>query len=608
MGNPSDLIPISPPSSSEFLILTIAFNEASFIEQQIVLLKKYLQDPFDHIIVDNSSDLAVRKSIRTICLTYGVGYAGVPFSNPYRENKSHAAAMHWAYYHLVRKSKVRVFGFLDHDIFPLSTYSILARINNGIYGRVMHAYSKDSYQEYVSQKIPYWSLWAGFCFFEKNLVKGFFPWSLNFFSKHFPDGFFLDTGGGLWNKLYSKMAYPRPLASYEVKQISDNAEGIQNQSFELLDHLWIHFVSLSNWRAINDIEGKKAKLEEILAKARNHGVTTQPKDWMRFKELRQAYSYTRALPVNYSKSDQVRFESIRECIVSEAFLEELREVSVSQYYIFSGTKLLEDFCLPIQKRGQVQVWKQWLKSRVFPETHIQEAIWITDSWARNYFHWILECLPRLFALQAQGIKAPILIPEHIYGAPYIQESLADLQMEVISFNFRETVKVATLFVASHDAPCAFDPTYLKSVILKFKELDSPQTKKATRKIYVSRKEAGKRKVENESELIPIVQDYGFEILQMEKLSFRDQRDLMRETKILMSIHGAGLANLIFMPQDAKVIELHPNTERYNSCFYHLAAAINLDYYYSFEKADHPNPQEANITVDLEKLENLLKTL
>lgn len=329
---------------------------------------------------------------------------------------------------------------------------------------------------------------------------------------------------------------------------------------------------------------------------------------MRIAEVRKSYTYTRILPKNFIIEDQLRFDPIRECLVSEAFVEKLQGVSLSQYYLFSGTKLLEDFCLPIQKRGRVQVWKLWLKSLVFPKSVISEAIWVTDIWSRNYFHWILECLPRLLALQAQGIKAPILIPEHIYGAPYIQESLADLQMEVISFNFRETVKVATLFVASHDAPCAFDPTYLKSVILKFKELDSPQTKKATRKIYVSRKEAGKRKVENESELIPIVQDYGFEILQMEKLSFRDQRDLMRETKILMSIHGAGLANLIFMPQDAKVIELHPNTERYNSCFYHLAAAINLDYYYSFEKADHPNPQEANITVDLEKLENLLKTL
>jgi capsular polysaccharide biosynthesis protein len=329
---------------------------------------------------------------------------------------------------------------------------------------------------------------------------------------------------------------------------------------------------------------------------------------MRIKEVRKAYSYTRALPVNYSEAEQVRFESIRECIVSEAFLEELREVSVSQYYIFSGTKLLEDFCLPIQKRGQVHVWKQWLKSRVFPQTQIPEAIWITDSWARNYFHWILECLPRLFALQAQGIKAPLLIPEHIYGAHYVKESLADLQVQVITFNFRQTIKVNSLYVASHDSPCAFDPLYLKNVIFKFQELDSPQTKDANRRIYISRKDAGKRKVENETELIPMLQEHAFEIIQMEKLSFREQRELMRETKVLMSIHGAGLANLIFMSEESKVIELHPDVERYNSCFYHLAAALNREYYYRFERADHSNPQEASITIDLEKLENLLKTI
>lgn len=261
---PVTQIRINSERPIELLVLTIAFNEVSLIEQQIALLKKYLKDPFDHIIVDNSSDLSARQSILEICQTQGVGYAGVPHSNPYRENKSHAAAMHWGYCQLVRTSKAKVFGFLDHDIFPIRSYSILEKLKNGIYGRVMHAYSKDSYQEQISQEIPYWSLWAGFCFFEKNLVKGSFPWRFNFFSKHFPDGYFLDTGGGLWNKLYSKIPYPGSLASYEVKQISDQGEGIQNQNIEMIDGSWIHFVSLSNWRKISAFERKKEIFQEFL--------------------------------------------------------------------------------------------------------------------------------------------------------------------------------------------------------------------------------------------------------------------------------------------------------------------------------------------------------
>lgn len=254
---------------NRLLLLTIAFNEASLIERQIQLLKKFLQDPFEHIVVDNSSDVSIRQSIYEICIANGVGYAGVPFANPYKENKSHAAAMHWAYFQLVKNSQARYFGFLDHDIFPFAPYSLKDKWVQGIYGRVMYSYSPSGYNEKVTKEIPYWSLWAGFCFFEKERVKGIFPWSFNFFSKHFEGGYYLDTGGGLWDSLYSKMPFPGDLASYKVKPYSNQKEGNQNQSFEILDFSWIHFVSLSNWRTISQFDKKRIALDNMLQVALN---------------------------------------------------------------------------------------------------------------------------------------------------------------------------------------------------------------------------------------------------------------------------------------------------------------------------------------------------
>jgi len=251
-------------SSDATLLLTIAYNEASFIEQQIFLLKKYFMDPFCHIVVDNSTDPSIRKAIERICQANQVGYAAVP-KNPYSNNKSHAAAMHWAYFQLVKDSKFRQFGFLDHDIFPIAPFSLQSKMKQGIYGKVMHSYSHSGYQKTYSPEVPYWALWAGFCFFDRDLFYGKFPWSLNFFSKHFKGGYFLDTGGGLWNCLYSHLEFPGEMASYKVQEFSDKpGEGIQNQSFEILDDFWIHFVSLSNWRTIADFEHKKKKLTEML--------------------------------------------------------------------------------------------------------------------------------------------------------------------------------------------------------------------------------------------------------------------------------------------------------------------------------------------------------
>lgn len=255
-----------PRKASATLLLSIAFNESSLVGEQISMLKKNFQDPFVHIVVDNSSDLEIRKTIQKICRENGTGYAGVPV-NPYKNNKSHAAAMHWAYFQLVKGSKFQRFGFLDHDMFPFAPFSLDEKMQGVIYGRVMHAYFNNGYLQHFDPNVPYWSLWAGFCFFEKKVVQARFPWSLNFFSKHFPDGYFLDTGGGLWNSVYSKIPYPGTMVSYRKVKISESeASEIQDQNFEILDESWIHFVSLSNWREIQDFESKKKKLLEILTK------------------------------------------------------------------------------------------------------------------------------------------------------------------------------------------------------------------------------------------------------------------------------------------------------------------------------------------------------
>lgn len=265
-------IDLLPNIQSDLILITIAYNNPEFILLQISLLKENFKDNFFHCIIDNSSNPGVREEIYKICKEERVSYYEAP-KNHYINNKSHAAAMHWAYFQVIRKYKFDYFGFLDHDIFPISSFSLNRRIKQGIYGRVVNSYFKDGYQEEISNSIPYWSIWAGYCFFKSSFFKLKFPWDFNFFSKHFPDGYFLDTGGGLWDLIYSKLNYPGTLASYrKVKLLGNLSAGDQNDGFEIFDETWIHFVSLSNWREIKDLKGKKEILTRILSKARNEGI------------------------------------------------------------------------------------------------------------------------------------------------------------------------------------------------------------------------------------------------------------------------------------------------------------------------------------------------
>lgn len=260
----ADFLFFSSLEPKDLLLITIAYNNSEFVKYQILLLKKYLKDDFFHCIVDNSSDVEEKDKIKNQCLSHSISYYSVP-NNPYKNTKSHGAAMHWSYFQLIKKSSYRYFGFLDHDIFPTADFSIMSKLNQGFYGRVIHAYHKNGYQKVISKEAPYWSLWAGYCFFESNIIKANFPWVFNFFSRHFPGGYFLDTGGGLWDHLYSKLDYPSHSASFEEIEI-DKLSGNVNQQerFEILDKYWIHFVSLSNWRSIRDLDFKKKKLIELL--------------------------------------------------------------------------------------------------------------------------------------------------------------------------------------------------------------------------------------------------------------------------------------------------------------------------------------------------------
>ncbi|GMQ29570.1 hypothetical protein [Algoriphagus confluentis] len=247
-----------PIKNNHILLLTVAYNNVEFVELQINLLRKYFKEDFIHCVVDNSTSLSVRNELKEICKSNWVLYYGVP-KTPFSDHKSHGAAMHWAFVNVVRKIKPPIFGYLDHDIFPFKSFEISGKLFQGVYGRVVNSYIKGGgYMEERTKDVPYWSIWAGYCFFDFSLFKGLFPWHFNFLSKHFQKKYYLDTGGGLWDSVYSKTKYPGILATYRKLKIDElEGQGDQNGNFEIFDESLIHFVSLSNWRAISDIEKKK---------------------------------------------------------------------------------------------------------------------------------------------------------------------------------------------------------------------------------------------------------------------------------------------------------------------------------------------------------------
>ena len=319
--------------------------------------------------------------------------------------------------------------------------------------------------------------------------------------------------------------------------------------------------------------------------------------------IKLSYRIKRVNPENYDLQDHVHFKGDLENTIGEIHLARIKNAKVVQYFLFSRLKLLKHYCLvPQLLKGFY--WKPAVKNILFPTKRIDNGIWVIDNWSKGYFHWITDVLPRLITCERASVVSPVLFPEHFLKVGFIRESLEIFGCQYISYPLDKSIKVKELYAPSHLCPCGGDPEQLQAVRLKFRIKDKFDYK-GYKKIYISRSKAARRTIVNEDKLINLLYRYNIEVVYMEELDFFQQRKLMSETNIIISNHGAGLTNMIFMPDNSKVIELKADANNINNCFFNLARGLDHEYYYTINKGNNSDVQRSDISVDLEKLENIL---
>lgn len=106
------------------------------------------------------------------------------------------------------------------------------------------------------------------------------------------------------------------------------------------------------------------------------------------------------------------------------------------------------------------------------------------------------------------------------------------------------------------------------------------------RLYVSRSRAATRRVSNEDHLLGALIPLGFEAVELSDLSFAEQAARFAHADIVVSAHGAGLANILFMRQGAHVVELIPPVRRTPEHYSGLAAGLGIGFSRSFGTRDH----------------------
>ncbi len=263
-----------------------------------------------------------------------------------------------------------------------------------------------------------------------------------------------------------------------------------------------------------------------------------------------------------------------------------------------------------------KVYEQFFHSVILKKTPLlrinEPAFIITQPWI-NYYHWILESLPRLIQLKDYWGTHSLIIQRNIYEIPYVKQTLKLFDDIKIIIPENET----NLFVKELILPNLRKDCYKYNIELLEKTRDeifksfNIVEKTPTEKNFIIRKKAKYRTIDNFREIEKVVKEYGFKIVDFEDYSIIDQIKIINNSSHLIAQHGAGLTNILFMQKGMKIMELAKKitnkNDHFSLVYWSLASAMELEYYNMF--CDPVNEEDdffkASINVNLEEFITIL---
>lgn len=221
---------------------------------------------------------------------------------------------------------------------------------------------------------------------------------------------------------------------------------------------------------------------------------------------------------------------------------------------------------------------RWTRSALFgtgpePTRQVDRASAILPLW-NNYYHWTIECLPRLRSLEqyaaGTGTRPTVFVPAQTPSWMLEWLSILGWETDVEPLS-NEVIEAEQLVITSHPEPIPADCEWLRERGLEAVDRDEDAS---PRRIYISRADATRRRVSNRDQLDPLLEEFGFESYVLGELTVAEQIDLFADADVVLAPHGAGLTNVVF-GNDLSVVELFGPKK--NTTFYRLSDLCGHEY-------------------------------
>ncbi len=242
-----------------------------------------------------------------------------------------------------------------------------------------------------------------------------------------------------------------------------------------------------------------------------------------------------------------------------------------------------------------------------------ECVLLKQTWDDNYGHWLVESLPRVaLVAELRNLSSCTFIVGQA-PAPMAKVYADSLSLFGIPEGHilalpDEPMRVDRLI---YPAPLTVQPWVKAPRVVRVLEQIAEWLKhwgagqKRPEKLYVSRNRTGRRLLRNESELIEVLVQLGYEVVHPEEMSFFEQVVAFSCARRVVGNLGAALTNLAFAPRGVALLAL---TSEYmkDDFFWDLLAHKDGSYVSLHGKADDPaQGMQSDFTIGLDRFIEVL---
>lgn len=212
-------------------------------------------------------------------------------------------------------------------------------------------------------------------------------------------------------------------------------------------------------------------------------------------------------------------------------------------------------------------------------------LFIGSSGSFNYGHWLVDDFPRYKAIPEMerrlGGVTLVLSSFHnaIDAVRRDATRLVSQRGEPIAVEFIDPEIPRRFDRLYYATPVTYHPFVKNGHAIDFvREIGRTRRRASStpKRLFINRHAPWPRRIINIGQILPVLQGFGFTEVVPERHSLEDQIDLFANAEAIVGIMGAGMANIVFAPEQIPVQFFAPDGWQ-EPFFWDLAAATGHDY-------------------------------